>query len=123
MMARRAPFERLIGARDELRARLSQHLDGDIVRHEALLDELPHEIEIGLRGGRETHLDFLESDADQHVEHAALAGGIHRLDQRLIPVPQIDAAPGGRRGDDGVGPGAVLEVNGREWAILGRWRA
>jgi hypothetical protein len=44
---------------------------------------------------------------DQQFEHAALAGGRHRVDQRLVAVAQVDGAPQGRRGDPLVGPGAV----------------
>jgi len=52
------------------------------------------EIEIGLRGGREkTDLDLLEAHLYQKVEHAPLALGAHRLDESLVAVTQIDAAP------------------------------
>jgi len=48
MMARRAPsgFKGAAMSSDGLR----QHLNGDIVRHQVLLDDFAHEIEIGLRG-------------------------------------------------------------------------
>ena len=72
-----------------------------------LLDDFAHEIEIGLRRGGKSDLDFLEADFHQHVEHAALAGRIHRFDQRLVAVAQIHAAPRRRRGDDAAGPGPV----------------
>ena len=71
----------------------------DVVRNQVVLDQLAHEIEVGLRRGRETDLDFLEAGLHQQVEHAPLARGVHRLDQRLVAVAQIDAAPQRRRGD------------------------
>ena len=100
-------FQRLVGARDQLGPRLRQHLNGHIIGNQALLDDLAHEVEIRLRSGGKSDLDFLEADSDQHVEHAALARRVHGLDQRLVAVPQIDAAPGRRRRDDGVGPGPI----------------
>ena len=117
-MARRAPLQRFVGARNELRTRLGQHLDGDVVGNQVLLDDFAHEVEIGLRRGRKSHLDFLEADLHQHVEHAALARRIHRFDQRLIAVAQIDAAPDRRRLNDAVRPGAVGEVDRGKGSIL-----
>ena len=61
------------------------------------LDQQPHEVEVGLRSRRETDLDLLEADPHQHLEHAQLALGVHRLDQRLVAVAQVDAAPDRRR--------------------------
>ena len=74
-------------------ARLGQHLDGDILGNVIAFDEAAHEIEIGLRGGGEGHLDFLEADVAQRAEHAQLALGIHRFEQRLVAVTQIGAHP------------------------------
>ena len=47
----RQRFERAL---DQMRARLRQHLDRDVVRHQVLVDQLAHEIELHLRGRRET---------------------------------------------------------------------
>ncbi len=41
--------DRLEGALDKLGPRLRQYLDGDVVGNEILVDELAHEVEIGLR--------------------------------------------------------------------------
>jgi hypothetical protein len=95
-------------------------LNGDIVRHQATLDDFADEIEIGLRGGGKSHLDFLEADFHQHVEHAALAGAIHRFDQRLVAVTQVDTAPEGRRGNEAAGPGPIRHIDGGKGTILGR---
>ena len=72
-----------------------------------LLDELAHEIEIGLRRGGEAHLDLPETHAHQQFVEAPLAIGPHRLDERLVAVAQIDAAPDRRSGDDLIRPGPV----------------
>ena len=83
-------LDRLEGAADQFLARLGQHLDGDVVGDHLLLDDLADEVEIGLRGGRESDLDLLEAHADQELEHAALALGPHRLDQGLVAVAEVD---------------------------------
>jgi hypothetical protein len=79
---------------DQLGARLRQHLNGDILGHEIALDQFAHEIEIRLRSGGKTNFDLLEAELDQKIEHAALALGTHGLDEGLVAVAQIDAAPG-----------------------------
>src|SRR5258708_3794636 len=74
---------------DDLLARLRQHLDGHVVRNQALLDQLAHEVVIRLRRRRKTDLDFLVAHLDQQLEHPELAFRVHRLDQRLVTVAQI----------------------------------
>ncbi len=109
-----------IGAGNEFGTGLRQHLNGDIVRHQILLDDFAHEIEIGLRGRGKSDFNLLEAYFHQHVEHAALARAIHGFDQRLVSVPQVDAAPGRRRRNDAARPGSILEVDGGKGAVLGR---
>jgi hypothetical protein len=109
-----------IGPGNQLGTGLGQHLDRHIVGYQALLDDFAHEIEVCLRGGGKSHFDFLEADFDQHVEHAAFAGGIHRFDQRLIAIAEIDAAPDGGYLDDLARPCSIGKVDGFEGLILGR---
>src|SRR6185503_8104939 len=113
----------LEGAQNQIRAGLGEYLNGDVVRDEALLDQLAHEVEVGLRGGREADLDFLEADAHEVLEHAALARGIHRLDQCLVAVTQVDTAPGWRSGDRARRPGAVGNRDRSKRSVLLRGRA
>ncbi len=80
-------------ALDQLGAGLGQHLDGDVLGNQIVLDQFADKGEIGFGGGRKPDLDLLEAELDQEIEHAALALGPHRLDQRLVAVAQIDAAP------------------------------
>ena len=76
----RRAVEALDRAVDQMLARLRQHLDGDIIRHMAALDQLAKEIVVGLGGRGESDLDFLETHIDQKLEHPHLAGAVHRLD-------------------------------------------
>ena len=46
--------ERLEGALDQMRTRLRQHLDSHVVGDVAAVDQQAHEIELGLRRGRES---------------------------------------------------------------------
>ena len=71
---------------NQMLARLGQHLDGDIARHMAALDQFAKEIIVGLRGRGEAHLDLLEPHIDEKLEHAHLAGAVHRFDERLVTV-------------------------------------
>jgi hypothetical protein len=54
--------KRFEGAPDEVLARLREHLDGHVVGDVPPSMRLAHEVEVGLRGGRESDLDFLEAD-------------------------------------------------------------
>ena len=89
----RCTFARLEGPLDQFGPALRQHLDGDVVGDGALGDDLADEVEVGLAGRREADLDLLVAHPDQQVEHAALAGRAHRVDQRLVAVAQVDRAP------------------------------
>src|SRR3954465_2890970 len=113
----RAP-EALEGTLDELFAALRQHLDPDVRGDQVLFNELADEVEIGLRGSRKPDLDFLETDPEQHVPEPPLALGIHGIDERLIAVAQVDAAPEGRPLDGPIRPGAGLTLQGQERLVL-----
>ena len=80
--------------------------------------EFADKIEIRLRGRRKADLDFLEAELDQKIEHPALAIGPHRLDERLVAVAQIDAAPLRGAVDDLHRPAPVRQINGREGAVF-----
>ena len=80
-------------AADQFLARLRQHHQRDVVRHQLLLDEISHGLEIRVGCGRETHFDFLEADADQRLEQPLLGLAAHGLEERLVAVAQIRAAP------------------------------
>ena len=73
-------------------------------------------------------LDLLEAQPDEEVEHAPLALRTHRLDQGLVAVPEIDAAPD-RRGGDRRGKARSgrtdrrAERDGIGGSACGSWRA
>ena len=105
-------LQALVGALDQLRAALGEHLDRDVVGDEVLLDQLPDEVEVGLAGRGEADLDLLEAHLDDGVEHAPLAGRVHGVDEGLVAVPEVDRAPQRRLRDALVGPGAVGQRRG-----------
>ena len=108
----------LEGAGDELGTGLGEDLDGHVVRDRVVLDEVAAEVEVGLRGGGEAHFDLLEAHLHEGLEHPLLAFVVHRVDERLVAVAKVDAAPDGRAGDDPPRPPAVRQVDGRERAVL-----
>jgi hypothetical protein len=108
---------------DQLVPRLGEDLDRDVVGDAVLLDQLPDEVEIGLAGRRETYFDLLVAHPDQQVEHLQLAFRRHRVDQGLVAVAQVDAAPQRRLGDRLVRPGPVRQRDRRERPVLVRRHA
>ena len=84
---------RLDRAADEFLARLREHHDGDVVGNQLLLDEIAHGLEIRLRGRREPDLDFLEAHRTKRLEQPLLGLAAHGLEQGLVAVAQIRAAP------------------------------
>jgi hypothetical protein len=104
--------DRVEGAVHEVVTTLGQHLDGHVVGDVVSLDELPHEVEVGLARRREPDLDLLVAHPHEQVEHALLALGVHRVDERLVAVPEVDGAPPGRLGDPLGRPGAVGQLHG-----------
>ena len=115
------PGDGLVGALDQLGPALNQHLDGHILGDAVLLDDLPDEVEVRLGGGRESDLDLLESHADQRLEEPQLAVGVHGIDEGLVAVAQIHAAPQRRGGEVPVGPGPVRQLQraGRTVPLVG----
>jgi hypothetical protein len=111
-------FQAFEGAPDQLLARLGQHLDGDVGRDLAIVDEVADEIEIGLGCRGKAHLDLLEAHGDEPIEHAHLALGPHGFDERLISVSEIDRAPDGRSADGSGGPLPVGKIDGRKGSIF-----
>ena len=106
------------GPLDQLRTSLGQHLNGHVIGNALLFHQITHEVEVRLRGGRETHLNLLEAHFQQQIEHRLLLGDRHRLDQRLITIAQIHAAPARRLGNDLIRPGAIRNRDGLEGFVL-----
>ncbi len=114
----RHAVEGLEGARDQVLARLHEHFDRHVVGDAPFVDELAHEIEVGLRRRGKTDFDLLETDRDQHVEEFELLFDAHRFDQGLVAVAQIGAHPD-RRAFDGAGrPLASMETDRLERSVF-----
>ena len=82
----RRAIDRLIGAPDQLGPSLRQDLDLDALRDGLLLNDLAHELEVGIGRRWETDLDLGKAHVDERQEHLPLAVGIHGLDQCLVPI-------------------------------------
>ena len=89
------PAEALEGLADDVFPGLGQHLDGDVVGDQVPLDQLPEELVLGFAGRREADFDLLKADFGQELEKFQLLFQVHRDDQRLVAVPQVDRAPDG----------------------------
>ena len=107
-------------ALDEFLTGLGEDGDADVVGYAPGLDEAADEVEVGLAGGREADLDLLVADRYEQVEHRVLAGGVHRVDQRLIAVAQVGREPARRSVIDLLGqvrsadrPGGTAGSGGR----------
>ena len=105
----------------QLLAGLHQHLDSEIVRDQLLFDQFTAEGIVGLGGGGKADLDLPKTNLHQQIEQTTLALAVQGLDQGLIAIAQVDAAPCRGPGDDLVGPGAILERHDGKGAIFAGW--
>src|SRR5690606_37550624 len=103
---------------DQLFARLGEHLDLHVIRDFILIDQETYKVKIRLRGGRETNLDFLETELHQMAEHAQFALMAHRLDQRLVAIAKVNAAPDRRLGDHFRRPLSVRQIDRRKRPVF-----
>ena len=55
-------LHRFKGLLDDMLSRLRQYLYGHILRDHIVVDQRPHKLIFCLAGGRESHLDLLETD-------------------------------------------------------------
>ena len=65
---------------------LDQHLDGNIVRDVAPLDQLAADLILGLTGGGKADLDLLKAKLHKKVEHLNLLFHDHGLNERLVSI-------------------------------------
>ena len=114
----RRPLDRIERAPDQVVARLREDLRVDPFRDQPLVDQRAGEVELDGGSGGEPHFDLLEADVDQQGEHAELLLQVHRIDERLVAVAQVDAAPDRRAVDGPIRPGAVRQVDRRERPVL-----
>ena len=114
-------FDAFKRALDQIFAALHEDLDGHIIRNKILVDEVAAEIKIGLRGRWKADFNFLETDFEQGIPHPHLALMAHGLNERLIAIAQIHAAPNGGGRDLRIGPFAIRQMDRREGAVFVLW--
>ena len=85
--------DRLKGPLDLLFSALGEDLDIDIIRDHVIVDEFPEKIILDLAGRGESDLDFLEAQLEEETVHLHLLTDHHRIDQGLVAVAKIHAAP------------------------------
>ena len=108
----------LKGLADQVLARLDEHLDGDVVRNMAAFNQFAADGVFRFGRRREAHLDLLKADVAQGFEKLQLFLHIHRIDQRLIAVAQVNAAPNRCLVNDAGRPLPVGQRNLLERTIL-----
>ena len=109
-------FQSLETAPDQRFARRHQNRYRDIVRYQPLLDQQADKVIIGLGGRRKADGNLLETDPDQELEESRFLLDGQGIDQRLIAVAQILAAPDGRLFDPLVGPLPLRQTD--DWIRL-----
>ena len=87
------------------------------IRSSSISSRMKAKIRLG--GARESHLDLLEAELDELLEQAPLALGTHGLDQGLVAIAQVDAAPDRWPLDHAVRPAPIGQVDRREGLVLG----
>ena len=100
-------LQRIVRTSNEVLTALGQHLDGDVLGDEPVFDDGTHEVEVGLGRRREPDFDLLKAHGDQLGEHRVLAFRVHGVDERLVAVTQVHAAPLGCLFQSPIGPSAV----------------
>ena len=108
----------VVGLADQFFSRLRQDLNFDIIGDFTLLYQEADEIEIRLGRRGEADLNFLEAKLDQMAKHTQLALMPHRLDQRLVSVAQVHAAPDRGLVDDLRRPLSVRQIDRFECLVF-----
>ena len=75
--------------------RLHQHLYGDIVGYVPAVNEFAEDFIFRFGSRRKTDFNFFNPNLAEGFEHLQLFIKVHRVDERLIAVPQVDTAPDG----------------------------
>ena len=115
------PRDRLESALDQLLAALHEDLELDVFGDQVLLDDVADELVVRQRGGREAHLDLFDAYADHGLEEGQLPLRAHGVDESLVAVPEVHAAPA-RGGGELLGrPGPVRERERHHWPVLLVW--
>ena len=89
----RAPLNRGKGFIQQFLPALCQHLYFHIIRDQFSFNQLTKKIKFNLTGSRKAHFNFLKPQFDQIFKKFDFLIHHHRIDQRLVTVPQIHTAP------------------------------
>ena len=100
-----------VGTFYDVLARLGQNLDGDILRNELVVNQIPGEFKFRIGGSWKANFDGLETKVNQVLEKAQLLVEVHGDFQSLVAITQVKTAPDGCFGQGLVWPLAVWQVD------------
>ena len=86
-------FNGFKGAVNQLFPALGQHLYPHVIRYQLTVYQLTQEIELYLARSRKADFDLLKAQLYQVLEHLNFFFHNHGIDQRLVSIPQVNAAP------------------------------
>ena len=95
-------------------ARLHKHLYLHVVRDISAVYQRAEYLVFCLARRREPDFYFLYANGAERLEHLKLLRQVHRIDERLIAVPQVDTAPCRRALDFIARPCARFKLDGLE---------
>ncbi len=72
---------------------LCQHLDANILRYHLPVHKLAQKIIFDLARRRKSYFDLTKAQLNQMLEHLNFFMHYHRINQRLVSIPKIHAAP------------------------------
>ena len=102
---------------DQFLTALDEHLHRHVLRYQVFFDDVTDKLVVRRRRRRKTDFDFLDPDPDEGLEKRQLAGGVHRVDERLVAIAKVDAAPTGSSIELPRRPGPVGE-NERQGGVV-----
>src|SRR5262245_57845385 len=112
--------ERLKCTLDELLASLNQHLKPNVIGRAALLDQTSIKRELRVRSRRKSNLNLLKTALNQGLKKLELLTDVHWDCKRLVPIPQIHAAPNWGSCESSVRPTTIHQLDRRKGPILSR---
>ena len=108
-----AAFNGFKGTVDQFFPALGQYLYPHIIRDQSAFDQLTQKIVFNLAGSRKAYFDLLKAKLDQILKHLDLFLHDHRINQCLVSVTKVYAAPDRCPGDLLVWPLTFRVVNHR----------
>ena len=103
---------------DQFRPRLYQYLNRYIIGNMIPFDQSAQDLIFGFRCRRKTNFYFFKANIYQSLEHQQLFFQLHRRNQSLIPVAQVNTAPNRRLGNSFIRPLAIRPLERLKRNIL-----